>query len=197
MDAEGAGDVRVVFGVGSFSEKDLQDLSTISGRTLTRADIEADVLGVRKRPLDPENVLRYGIPAGIRPSATSFLPVHKYLYQAGRVGPDGSVNYEELPDIIRSLAEREIKVNASSQARFMRDVEGRLTSPSEIFDTDLALYFKLESLCLLESTGVDVADFLAVLRVIYDLPDLGSNESPFRRALCHFDRINDWSLTTP
>ena len=193
IDADGAEGLRVVFGVGSFTEKDLDDLSTISGRTLTRVDIEEDVLGIRKRPLDAENVLLYGIPMGIRPSATSFLPVHKYLSEAGRVGPDGTVNYDNLPEIIRSLAERKIQVNNASKARFDRDVLGTLVTPRQIADSGLALYFKLECLTLIYPEGIDLEEFAAVLRDLYVLPAMRGNESPFRRALCHFDRLNSWT----
>lgn len=193
IDADGAGDLRVVFGVGSFTEKDLEDLSTISGKTLTRGDIEQDLLGLRKRPLDAEHVLLYGIPMGIRPSATSFLPVHKYLSEAGRVGVDGVIDYAGLPEIVRSLAEREINVGDSSRARFNRDVLGKLVTPRQIADSSFALYFKLECLTLIEN--IDLNEFSTVLREIYALPDLGGNVSPFRRALCHFDRLN--SCGTP
>ncbi|MFW3385322.1 UNVERIFIED_CONTAM: SIR2 family protein [Kocuria sp. CPCC 205274] len=192
IDADGAEGVRVVFGVGSFTEKDLNDLSTISGRTLTRVDIEEDVLGIRKRPLDAENVLLYGIPMGIRPSATSFLPVHKYLSEAGRVASDGIVNYEDLPDIICSLAERKIQVNDASMTRFNRDVLGTLMTPRQIADSGLALYFKLECLTLINPDDIDLDEFAAVLRELYVLPEMRGNESPFRRALCHFDRLNSW-----
>ncbi|MDR6639631.1 SIR2 family protein [Paenarthrobacter nitroguajacolicus] len=187
IDAADAGDVRVVFGVGSFTEKDLEDLSTISGRTLTRGDIEHDVLGLRKRPLDAENVLLYGIPMGIRPSATSFLPVYKYLAEAGRVDTDGVVNYEGLTDIVRSLAEREINVVARSRARFTREVSGELVTPRQIADSSYALYFKLDCLTLIENPDLD--ELATVLREIYAMPDLGGNVSQFRRALCHFDRL--------
>lgn len=193
IDAAGAGDVRVVFGVGSFTEKDLEDLSTISGRTLTRGDIEHDVLGLRKRPLDAENVLLYGIPMGIRPSATSFLPVHKYLAEAGRIDADGVVDYDGLTDIVRSLAEREINVVAGSRARFTREVSGELVTPRQIADSSYALYFKLDCLTLIENPDLD--ELAAVLREIYAMPDLGGNVSQFRRALCHFDRLN--SRKTP
>lgn len=192
IDAEGAGDLRVVFGVGSFNEKDLEDLSTISGKTLTRADIEQDVLSIRKRPLDAENVLRYGIPAGIRPSATSFLPVHKYLAEAGRVSSDGAVDYSDLPEIVKAIAKREIKVSDQSRLRYERDVAGVLTTPLDIANSDLALYFKLDCLVLIEPGQLNLDEFASVLRDFYALPDLGGNTSQFRRALCHFDRLNAW-----
>lgn len=193
IDADGAGDVRVVFGVGSFTEKDLDDLSTISGRTLTRGDIEQDVLGIRKRPLDAENVLLYGIPMGIRPSATSFLPVHKYLAEAGRLSPDGVADYDGLPDIVRSLAERKLDVVAASKARFAREVSGELITPRQIANSSYALYFKLDCLTLIQNPDLD--ELATVLREIYAMPDLGGNVSQFRRALCHFDRLK--SRKTP
>lgn len=189
IDADGAGDLRVVFGVGSFTDKDLEDLSTISGKTLTRGDIEQDILGIRKRPLDAENVLLYGIPMGIRPSATSFLPVHKYLSEAGRVGADGTIDYSGLPEIIRSLAERKIDVSAAVKARFDRDVLGQLVTPRQIADSSLAFYFKLDCLTHRESEGLDIEEFSMVLREFYALPELHSHVSSFRRALCRLDRL--------
>lgn len=186
---EDAEDVRVVFGVGTFSEKDLQDLSTISGRTLNRRDIEKDVLGTRKRPLDAENVLTHGIPEGIRPSATSLLPVHKYLEELGRVSVEGDRDFSGLPEVIEKLAQRELSMPQSSRSRFQREVEGILTTPLQVMESDLALYFKLHCLLLIDPDSYELTELRDVLRQLHDGPISDSDLSGFRKVLCHYDRL--------
>ena len=190
IDAEGAEDVRVVFGVGQFSDKDLKDLSSISARTLTRADIEQDVLGIRGRLLDAESLLKYGIPDQIRPRATATLPVHKYLVEAGRVDAAGKVNYKGLKPIIKQLAERPLQNHSQAIVdRFHREVAGVLKTPRAIMDSDLALYFKLECLLLVETAGLDLDELHNVLVEFYRSPDYAAQASYFRKVLVRYDRL--------
>jgi hypothetical protein len=190
IDAEDAAGVRVVFGVGRFSDKDLEDLSSISARTLTRADLERDVLGVRERALDAESVLKYGIPEQIRPRGTDTLPVHKYLHESGRISSTGDVDYTGLRPIIRQLAER--KLQSRDQYiidRYRRQVEGKLQSPRDVMATDFALYFKLECLLLLDPGLFDLEELRAVLVELYESSVFESHVSNFRRVLAWYDRL--------
>ncbi|PZF55052.1 hypothetical protein DEJ23_12990 [Curtobacterium sp. MCSS17_008] len=190
IDAEDAAGVRVVFGVGRFSDKDLEDLSSISARTLTRADLERDVLGVRERALDAESVLKYGIPEQIRPRGTDTLPVHKYLHESGRISSTGDVDYTGLRPIIRQLAER--KLQSRDQyiiGRYRRQVDGKLQSPRDVMAADFALYFKLECLLLLDPSLFDLKELRAVLVELYESSVFESHVSNFRRVLAWYDRL--------
>lgn len=189
IDGDEGTEFRVVFGVGAFSEQDLQNLSTI-GRTLTRDDIEQDVLGIRERPLDPANVLLSGIPDAIRPGPTSNLPVHKYLYECDRIAPDGTIDYTGLPGVVQGLAEKLLTASAQSTARFHRDVEGNLTTPRQIMESSYATYFKLECLILLDPAQYTADDLREVLVELYGTEDASSpyHRALFRKALCLLDR---------
>lgn len=188
IDADGADSYRVVFGVGAFSEKDLQNLSTI-GRALRRDDIEQDVLGIRHRGLDPENLLASGIRDAIRPTVNSYLPVHKYLAETNRIAEDGRIDWTGLPEIIKKLAERPIEASSQSRARFDREVKGVLATPRQIADSAYPMYFKLECLVLLDPAEYSTSELRDVLIEFYGTPEIEeqSNMPLFRRALCMYD----------
>lgn len=189
IDGDQGSEYRVVFGVGSFTEKDLQNLSTI-GRTLTRDDVVQDVLGLRKRPLDPENVLLSGIPDAIRPGPTQYIPVHKYLGECGRISADGAIDFSALPPVIQSLAERSLTVAHQSRARFDREVRGVYATPAQLLEADLAMYFKLDSLVLLDPDDFASEDLRAALAELYQTENAieKSNIALFRRAVCLYGR---------
>lgn len=189
FDADGTDEYRVVFGVGAFSEQDLRDLSTI-GRALQRDDLERDVLGLRRLGLDAENILLTGIPNGIRPARDSYLPVHKYLLETGRIGKDGSINFEELPEIVQNLAERPLVATAQSTERYNKKVKGVLFTPRQVMDSDFALYFKLDCLALLDPHGYEATELRDVLIDLYGDSDVTAPAClpPYRRAICVYDR---------
>ncbi len=195
IDDDTESEYRVVFGVGIFTERDLQNLSTI-GRALTRDDVEQDVLGVRKRALDPTNVLLSGIPGAIRPPTNSYLPVHKYLLETGRISKDGSIDFDGLPSIIKSLAERPLEASAQSKSRFAREVAGNLTTPREILDSDYTTYFKLDCLVLLDPSGYALDELREALVELYGTEDASSNTNRalIRRDLCYYDRRRSFEL---
>lgn len=193
IDANGAENLRIVFGVGMFNAQDLADLSTISGRTLNRDDIFEDLLGTRSRALDASNVLSHGIPLGIRPSTTAYIPVFKYLQEEGRINSDNSVNFEGLPDIIGKLAEREIAVSPQSQSRFARTVRSKLTTPRSIKESNFKKYFKLECLVLLEPTDFDLDEMRDVLVEFFTEETTSGEVALLRRAACHYDRLKHHS----
>ncbi|MFF0911516.1 SIR2 family protein [Microbacterium enclense] len=190
IDAEGAQDVRVVFGVGQFSEVDLEELSSISARTLTRADLEQDVLGIRERPLDAEHVLRHGIPEQIRPKSSATVPVRKYLREAGRVDAAGNIDYSDLRPIIKQLAERPIQSHSQQIIdRYRREIQGVLTTPRAVMSADLAPYFRLECLLLLDDATLDLSEFRDVLVEFYRSAEFTAQASYFRKALLRYDRL--------
>lgn len=190
IDAEGASGLRVVFGVGSFTERDLQDLSSISGRTLRRTDVEQDVLGIRERNLDAANVLSDGIPSGIRPASSSYVPVHKYLSETGRIAEDGEIDFEGLPEVIRELAERRISAADHTISRFERTVRGTLSTPKELMASDHARYFKLESLLCLDPDDYEIEDLRLALVETFEAGEFTTTDRGlFRKALRHYDRL--------
>lgn len=190
IDADEAGEYRVVFGVGVFSERDLQNLSTI-GRSLQREDLERDVLGVRGRGLDAENLLRFGISEGIRPGPSDHLPVHKYLCELGRLGTDGSVDFADLPAIVKTLALKVLTVGEQAETRFERDVAGVYKTPREVMESDLPLYFKLQCLVLLDPHDFSLGELREVLARFYESSENGAStvSTHLRRAICHYDRL--------
>ena len=190
LDAEDADGVRVVYGVGQFSDRDLEDLSSISARTLTRQDLEKDVLGIRGRLLDAESVLKYGIPDQIRPTSSTTLPVHKYLAESHRIDDAGSIDYSGLKPIIQQLAERQLQSHSQPLVdRYHREIEGRLTTPRQIMQADLAPYFKLECLLLIDENDLDLQELHDVLVEFYHSDEFKSNASYFRKALSRYDRL--------
>lgn len=187
IDSDGAEGYRVVFGVGAFSDEDLENLSTI-GRALRRDDVEQDVLGIRERGLDAENLLATGVSEHIRAQSNSYLPVHKYLLETGRIAADGTIDFGGLPEVVQKMAERDLTPSAESRSRFDRDILGTLTTPREVTESNLATYFKLDCLLLLDPEGYDLDDLRDVLAELYGRSDISSNRSSFRRAICMYDR---------
>jgi hypothetical protein len=190
IDAKDAQGVRVVFGVGRFTDKDLEDLSSISARTLTRTDLELDILGLRERLLDGESVLRYGIPDQIRPRANWTLPVYKYLHDSGRIGADGQVDYSDLNPVIRSLAERSITSHSQPIVdRYYSDIAGVLVTPASIMGADLSTYFKLECLLLIDNQTMNLEELRDVLTEFRAADEFQAHQSGFRKVLVRYDRL--------
>jgi hypothetical protein len=191
IDSKAAEGLRVIFGVGAFTDQDLADLSSSTGRSIQLADIETDVLGIRSRALDPEYVLRHGIPEVIRPAGNQYVPVMKYLSESGRIAADGEISYADLPAVVRQLAERDRAIGKDIVTRFQREVAGVLTSPSAIASSGLPLYFQLDALVLLDPAGYELDELRDVLTAMYEnvLTSPPYLQSPLRRALCHYDRL--------
>lgn len=190
IDAEGPEGLRVIFGVGRFSEKDLQDIDSITARRLTREDLARDVLGIRPRGLDAENVLLFGIPDGIRAARNSYIPVFKYLRESNRIPADGKVNFKGLPPLIQTLAGNEPLPAPGAVARFRRDVQGVLTTPGQVNDSDYKNYFKFDSLLCLDSADYELEELREVLASYLEPGALPQrDEASFYRAVSHYDRL--------
>ncbi|WP_133617642.1 hypothetical protein [Leucobacter luti] len=193
IDGEEGGEYRVVFGVGAFTEPQIQMLETLSDRTLTIQDLLEDSLDARRPTLDPSWVLKHGIPGHLRPTKIQYVPVYSFLDRAGRVAPDGNFDYSGLDPIIQSLAEREIKVMDSIVNRFERVVSGVFGTPSELMAADLRLYSKLELLPLLaEESTSNLEEFRVILSsLVKDGHDElnGYNSSNLKRAVCQYERL--------
>lgn len=199
IDSDDANGVRVVFGVGKLSDRDLENISAISAQSLTRGDIELDVLKIRERPLDPENVISVVIPEIIRPGPNNYVPVHKYLYEIG-LNAARQEDLESLPAIIRTLALREYPglISRDNTRRFERDIQGKHFTPFDVIKSDNPEYFKLDCLVLLDQSNYDPEDLRIILADWYPKAIQDNRiTSQFRRALCHYDKIMYFGLRQP
>lgn len=183
-------DLRVVFGVGSFSEKDLADLSSITGRALTREDLARDVLGIRTRGFDAENVLKHGLEQILK-SGNGYVPVFKYLNDAGRIDNHGKIDYNGLPACVREATKRIPKPNTNNKTRFERDLAGKAVKPRDVMTAELALYFRLDSLLCLEPGQFEIDELREVLASRFDDTDIQevANRTYLYKAICHYDRL--------
>lgn len=190
FESQGADGLRVVFGVGTFTEKDLDDISSISGRTLNREDLAQDVLEVRARGIAAHNALQYGIPEIMRYAATAYLPVFKYLRECDLIGNEGKVQVDGLPAEVERLINREIEPTAQNIKRYQRDVEGNYTTPREIFAADFALYFKLDCLLCLDPDSIDLEELRQILAEQLKNPNVKAAEKTnLFKAIAYYDRL--------
>lgn len=198
IDGNEGSEYRVVFGVGAFTEPQVQQLESLSERRLTIDDLFRDSLGIRKPSLDPGWVLKFGIPEHIRPFKNQYVPVFRYLDRDKRIQPDGTVDYSDLPPIIQRLAEREIRFPDEVLARFHREIDEKYDSPLSLLDSNLRLYFVL--VCWIAmSSSCESAEALhkALVKLVQDGHEELSefNHSNVRRTICHLDRLqHDHSL---
>lgn len=195
IDGEVSRDLKVVFGVGPFSDKDLRDISSISGRSLKRGDLARDVLGVRRRGIDAENVLKFGLPSILERASTAFVPVFKYLAETNRIRPDGELDLTDLDDNVRACIERCQALTIRQLNRFVRDVRGRLTTPKEIMASPLNLSFQLDCLLALDPADFDVEELREVLAETFEGWQPGVPQTDLYRAVCHYDRLRYSELT--
>lgn len=192
IDGDTGSEYRVVFGVGAFSEPEIQQLSTLSARTLSIQDLLEDALESRRPRLDPEWVLKHGIPGHIRPTKNQYVPVYSYLFKDGRIAPDGTVDYSGLDPIIQTLAERELRVPSDSSKRFRRIPATDCKSPKELFELELPLYVKLDCIHELAITPEYQEELRALLvGTLKDgHPELsGLAITAIRRAICQYERL--------
>lgn len=191
FDAQDSDGLRVVFGVGSFTEKDLEDISSISGRTLMREDLAQDVLGVRARKIAAHNVLQHGLPDILRYSKNAYLPVFKYLRECELIDKKGKIQDGALPDEVKALVRRRIEPTAPNLKRYQRHVAGNLTTPIEVFESDLALYFKLECLMCLDSGKYDIDELRQILAAQLENADSMNQlaRTNLFKAIAYYDRL--------
>ena len=197
IDSPDAQDVKLVFGVGRFSNTDLEDLPAISARTLERRDLEQDVLGLRDRSIDANNVLKYGIPQQIRAKKTDNIPLWKYLRESGRIKDDGQIDYTDLEPIICKLAEKEITSPGDDiKTRYFRDVKGTYDSPEDIFSSENALYFKFQCLLLIDCDSFNLEEVKNILVEYFSRYDSmsDSEKGQYRKVLVRYDRLKYGTL---
>lgn len=185
-DGEG---LRVVFGVGFFTEKDLEDISSISGRTLTREDLARDILGIRARGIAAHNAIDHGIPGILRFSSNAYLPVFKYLRECEMIDEKGKIHTAGLPEEVKDLLKRTPAPSDQNRRRYERDVKGKMNTPRAIFESDLALYFKLDCLLCLDPIDYDIDELREVLAEQLALANSQGTRTNLFKAIAYYDRL--------
>lgn len=191
LDSDEAGDLRVVFGVGSFSDEDVDDISAIGFRALTRDDLARDLLGIRSRGLDARNVLHTALPDMLRVAPTAYLPVVKYVAECDLIGAGGKITTAGLPDNVKKLIRRTPAPTSGNRKRFEKQFRETLLSPRAVFESDLAQYFKFEALLCLDPSTYDIEELRQVLAEEFDAPvnAQGNNRTHMFKAIAHYDRL--------
>ncbi|MDF2846954.1 MAG: hypothetical protein K0R97_936 [Oerskovia sp.] len=186
-DAEG---LRVVFGVGEFSDAEANLISSIGFRALTRDDLARDVLGIRERGIDAKNVLRMTLPDILRGASNSCLPVMKYLREVD-LSAEGAIDQSTLRESVQRLIARVPVPAEGNRRRFEAQHRGKLRSPRELFAADLATYYKFDSLLCLDSADYDLDELRNVLVEQFDLPENAENRNrpSMFKAISHYDRL--------
>jgi hypothetical protein len=190
FDAEAPDNLRVVFGVGSFTDEDVEQLADLGGKALERDDLAADVLGIRARPLSATNVLRVVLPQILRYSGNAHLPVYKYLHEAGLMEA-GKPKLAGLSEPVKALVRRTPSPNANQTRRYENQIKGVLTTPAAVFASDYPLYFKLDCLLRLDASGFDLDELRDVLvRTYAQLDDLSISErTSLYKGISRYDRL--------
>lgn len=191
IDSDAGEDLRVVFGVGQFSEQDVSDISAIGFRALAREDLARDVLGIRPRALDARNVLRFALPDMLRAAPTAYLPVMKYLAEAGLVDGTGVITTNGLPDRVVELIDRAPGPTAANKSRFERQNQYTLTTPRAVFATDLATYYKFDAVLCLDPAGYDLEELrLILIEQFNESANAGGGISTYLyKTIAHYDRL--------
>lgn len=190
FDSEAADNFRVVFGVGSFTDADVEQFADIGGKALEREDLAEDVLGIRARSLAANNVLRIVLPQILKYSSNAHLPVYKYLREADLIDK-GKPKIVGLDESVKALLRRTSVPSAQSQQRFAGKVEGILTTPRELFESEYPLYFKLDCLLCLDSASYEISELREVLVEIFrTLADLKvSEKTSLFKAIARYDQL--------
>ncbi|SQG64561.1 Uncharacterised protein [Corynebacterium renale] len=205
---EGGPNLKFVYGFGQFTEDQLGQINKMgswsegfAGSRLRIEDIIRDVLSVSEHDLPADQVLQVGIPDHIEPQPTDYVPVHKYLYDDKRIN-QGKFDFDGLPSIIQTLAERDIEPYPQNKKAF-RNLYGTRTlsdiKVSEIMGSDRSPQFKLEAIVIL-LTGSIISDsnLEEARKVFVEMLQnnvLGGNySSTFRKAIVSYSRAK-WSVS--
>jgi len=190
FDSKAADGLRVVFGVGSFTDEDVEQLADIGGKTLEREDLAEDVLGIRARPLAATNVLRVVLPQIVKYRGNARVPVFKYLREAGLID-GGKPKLAGLDESVKALIKQSLEPGDYSKRRYASNVRGVLATPREILESDYPLYFKIDCLLCLDPAGFELDELREVLIETYaSLAELTVNEkSGLFKAIARYDRL--------
>jgi len=135
-------------------------------------------------------VLYYGLPEILKHSSNAFVPVYKYLVEAGFDGTEDGAP-DDLHARVKSLLSRDPQPPEYTRMRFEREVDGRYRTPSEVMESDLPRYFKFDCLLLLDPAGYPIEDLKATLvREFGRIDAIPENEkTPLFKVMSHYDRL--------
>jgi hypothetical protein len=186
IDSPRADGLSVVFGVGRFEQHELNSLNTQGMSMLPKLHLAQDVLGVASSSFSPSRWLEVGLPARYGIAATSYLPVFKYLRDAGRIVNEVTI-LAGLPACIGELISRNenIYVSKSGKRKFEREDVARLETPGAIMASNYSDSFKREALLLLPPDMYDIDDLRVELVKLLGC----KQDTAFWRLVCHYDRL--------
>lgn len=191
INSPGAEKLKVIFGVGPYENSDIEGLSAIGLRGLDRRRIVQDALGENPLSANPDQLLKEGFPEVLKRASFGYVPIFKYLADAGRINKSGRIDTRGLPPEIQTCIDknRNMKISDSARRRFQREIDGVFSSPKELMKSDLSPSFKMECLVLLNPDQYQTNDLLDVLKELLESGPEYSNTTGFFRAVCHYDRL--------
>lgn len=188
IDSEEATHQRVVFGVTDMTDQQLPALSEFGTRTITRADLEKDLVGLSDFRIPAKFVLQTGIVDQIRANARWFLPVWKYIAEDQRILEDGKTKLNDLHGLIQEIAYRE---TPPLQYRIPDRYKQEFTEPvtvKKILGSDKTVPFKMNCVRLFLRNGGPAKEVRDGLKD-WLRSDLGLLENTdTRKALFELDR---------
>lgn len=146
IDSNEAEGLKIVFGVTDISEHQLAVLNGFGTQTLSLDDIYRDILEIGDQEVPADFALRTGITDQVKAQPNWYVPVWKYLKEAGRLDQSGEVDFDSLPDTIERLAFRDAPTFPASSRERYKEAFGVVPSPVQILRSDEADYFKMNSL---------------------------------------------------
>lgn len=183
LDARDPSGLRVVFGVGRFDANSVAELGL---RAVRRDDLAHDVLGTATRPIPADGVLTEALPAIVK--NTPYVPVWKYLREAGRLAPEGAVNTNEIEPAVAALLTRrreQLQPGDYLVRRRLRDLpEARTPADLEA----VGIRALLDYVALLDPADYGAEELrLALVRAHAELPR--NHGTAFHKAVCLYDLL--------
>lgn len=188
LDSAGASNLRVVFGVGAFTDADVSGLSALGWKAVSRNDLVDDLLGLRKSPFDPKEVLEFGLPEILRNGTAQHVPIQKYLAEAGHIDHEGNVIGGPFDANVTTIINRRPTMVRNNQIRFDRSFADSWKTLQDIAASDTRPYFKFDCLLTLAPERADLEEMRQYLATQWESDSLSSSERSYLvKAICHYD----------
>lgn len=131
---------HLILGLGNFDERFLTKAQELSSEDVSVNDLVRDVLGVKGNRVDGKSVLTYWIPQFIRPRSDAYIPVWKYISEAG--------DDFELDNIVQTLATRSLIIYSHWEHYRSKAFPNGINDPTELLESSVANSNKLQWLIL-------------------------------------------------
>lgn len=131
---------HLILGIGTFGQEFLDKAKNLSRDDITADDLVRDALGASAKDIDANQVLSYWLPQFIRPRSDAYIPVWKYIIEAG-----GQV---ELDATVETLTNRKLVIY--SHWRYYRDrtFPKGIEDPKALLESSVARSNKIQWLVL-------------------------------------------------